>query len=84
MNEPRLLDDYWRLILHRHLDQLATATSGRLDALHAAAFRMGQLVAVDAPTEPIPRYLMEGPCLERHRPAPLPGRHGLPERLPGL
>lgn len=69
------LDGYWRMIFRRRLDELRTVTSNRNDALNAAAFRMGQLVAIGAD-----RAAIEGYLLEAGRILSGLGSHPMPER----
>ena len=53
------IDYYWRMVLRRRLDELDGVSSNRNDALNAAAFRMGQVVAVGGDEEAIHGYLVE-------------------------
>ena len=69
------LDGYWRMIFRRRLDELRLVTSNRNDALNAAAYRMGQLVAIGADRAAIEGYLVQaGEILSTL------GDHPMPER----
>jgi hypothetical protein len=69
------LDYYWRMVFRRRLNELRAVTSNRNDALNAASFRMGQLVAIGAD-----RAAIEGYLIEAGRILSGLGDHPMPER----